>query len=160
MNAAFQSLVERLPFPCQKQGDMPRKRLIEWFRETPQAVLFATNSFWEGVSIDGEQLSCVIIDRIPFQAPDDPVFEARCEMMKQEEDAGWFGSLALPRAIMRLKQGTGRLIRTRSDRGIVAILDPRMTQKVYGRSIIACLPPMKTVKSLGDSNCIDDLIFD
>lgn len=160
MNAAFQSLVDRLPFPCQKQGDMPRKRLIEWFRETNGAVLFATNSFWEGVSIDGEQLSCVIIDRIPFQAPDDPVYEARCELMKQEEDAGWFGSLALPRAIMRLKQGTGRLIRTRSDRGIVAILDPRMTQKVYGRSIIACLPPMKTVKSLGDSNCIDDLIYE
>lgn len=159
MNNAFNSLEERLPFPCQKQGDMPRKKLIEWFRETAGAVLFATNSFWEGVSIDGEQLSCVIIDRIPFQAPDDPIYEARCELMKEAEDAGWFGSLALPRAIMRLKQGTGRLIRTRSDRGIVAILDPRMTQKMYGRSIIACLPPMKTVKSLGDSTCIDDLIY-
>ncbi len=158
MNNAFNALQDRLTYPCQKQGDMPRKRLIEWFRETPGAVLFATNTFWEGVSIDGEQLSCVIIDRIPFQAPDDPVYEARCELMKEDEGAGRFGSLALPRAIMRLKQGTGRLIRTRSDRGIVAILDPRMTQKMYGRSIIACLPPMKLVKSLGDSSCIDDLI--
>lgn len=160
MNNAYSALEDRIPYPCMRQGDMPRTRLIEWFRETPNAVLFATNTFWEGVSIDGEQLSCVVIDRIPFQAPDDPVYEARCELLKQDEESGWFGSLALPRAIMRLKQGAGRLIRTRSDRGIVAILDPRITQKMYGRSIISCLPPMKLVKGLGNSSCIDDLIED
>lgn len=158
MNAAFNALEDRIPYPCRKQGDMPRNRLIDWFRDTPGAVLFATNSFWEGVSIDGEQLSCVIIDRIPFQAPDDPVYEARCELLKQDEEAGWFSRLALPRAIMRLKQGTGRLIRTRADRGLVAILDPRVTQKYYGRTIIACLPPMRLLKSLGDASCIDDLL--
>ena len=157
MNNAFDMLSEQLPYECQKQGDLPRKKLIEWFKETPNAVLFGTSSFWEGVSIDGDQLSCVIIDRIPFQAPDDPVYEARCEALKAEPDASWFSDLALPHAIMRLKQGVGRLIRTRSDRGIVAILDPRITQKYYGRQIIGCLPPMRVIKTLRNIRSLDDV---
>jgi ATP-dependent DNA helicase DinG len=148
MNTTYEMLCDRLAFPCKRQGDMSRKRLIDWFLATPNAVLFATATFWEGVSIDGDQLSCVIIDRIPFQVPDDPVYEARCDVLKSDPDASWFNDLALPHATMRLKQGVGRLIRTHSDSGMVAILDGRLTSKRYGRNIIECLPPMKIVRSL------------
>lgn len=158
MNKASDYLKERLPFDSRRQGEMPRQKLIEWFRETNNAVLFATSSFWEGVSIDGDQLSCVIIDRIPFQAPDDPVYEARCELVKSEDGASWFGTLALPHAIMRLKQGVGRLIRTKTDKGIVAILDPRMTKKYYGRAIVSCLPPMTLLKSLDRIDSLDEIV--
>ncbi len=158
MNNCYDFLKERIPFPSRKQGEMPRNKLLEWFREVDNAVLFATASFWEGVSVDGDQLSCVIIDRIPFQSPDDPVYEAKCERLKEEEQSHWFSELALPYAIMRLKQGVGRLIRTKTDRGIVAILDPRMTTKGYGRGILSCLPPMKVIRSLKGAASIDDLL--
>ena len=159
MNNAYNYLKERIPYPSRKQGDLPRKKLLDWFKETDNAVLFGTSSFWEGVSVDGDQLSCVIIDRIPFQAPDDPVYEAKCDRLKEDEsDMSWFSELALPHAIMRLKQGVGRLIRTRTDRGIVAILDPRMTTKGYGRAVLSCLPPMCVVRSLKGANSIDDLL--
>jgi ATP-dependent DNA helicase DinG len=141
-------LGERLAFPSKKQGDMPRKKLLEWFVRTPNAVLFGTSSFWEGVSIDGDKLSCVIIDRIPFQVPDDPVHEARCDVLKANPEASWFNDLSLPHATMRLKQGVGRLIRTHRDTGIVAILDPRLTSKRYGRQILECLPPMTVIRTL------------
>jgi ATP-dependent DNA helicase DinG len=149
-----------MPYESRKQGDMPRQKLVEWFKATPHAVLFGTSSFWEGVSIDGEQLSCVIIDRIPFQVPDDPVYEARCEQMKEDTDRSWFNDLALPHATMRLKQGVGRLIRTRKDRGLVAILDSRLTKKYYGRKIIECLPPMKLIRSLPtvESRLMEDFL--
>lgn len=156
MNRSFDILKDVLPFESKKQGEMPRKRLLDWFRATPSAVLFGTSSFWEGVSIDGDQLSCVIIDRIPFQSPDDPIYEARCEAIKDNAAGDWFNSLALPHAIMRLKQGVGRLIRTRSDRGIVAILDPRVTRKQYGRSILECLPPMRIIRTIDDIVSIDE----
>lgn len=158
MNNAFNILNDRLPFPCKRQGEVPRKKLLDWFRETPQAVLFGTASFWEGVSIDGDQLSCVIIDRIPFQAPDDPVYEARCEALQKDGQNTWFGDLALPHATMRLKQGVGRLIRTATDTGIVAILDPRLTTKHYGRSILQALPPMSIVKSLSGYETLEDML--
>ncbi|MBX9571969.1 MAG: hypothetical protein K2X77_23955 [Candidatus Obscuribacterales bacterium] len=158
MNACFQAMSEQIAFPTKKQGEMPRNRLLDWFRETPNAVLFATASFWEGVSVDGDQLSAVIIDRIPFQSPDDPIYEARCDLLKEEEGLSWFSELALPYAIMRLKQGVGRLIRTKTDRGIVAILDPRVTSKAYGRAILSCLPPMTVVRSIQNASMIDDLL--
>lgn len=158
MNACYDNLVERLAYPSKRQGEMPRNRLLDWFRETPNAVLFATASFWEGVSVDGDQLSAVIIDRIPFQSPDDPIYEARCDLLKEEEGFSWFSELALPYAIMRLKQGVGRLIRTKTDRGIVAILDPRVTSKAYGRAILSCLPPMTVVRSIQNADLIDDLL--
>jgi ATP-dependent DNA helicase DinG len=148
MNSVYDAITHKLPYPCKKQGEMPRHRLIEWFKETESAVLFATASFWEGVSIDGDQLSCVIIDRIPFQAPDDPVYEARCDALKNDAQASWFMELALPHAIMRLKQGVGRLIRTKTDSGIVALLDARITKKMYGKTILSCLPPMTVTKKL------------
>lgn len=154
---SFEMLHRQLMYPCKRQGEMPRQRLIEWFRETPQAVLFGTASFWEGVSVEGEQLSCVIIDRIPFQSPDDPVYEARCEAMKEEEGFSWFNDLALPHATMRLKQGVGRLIRTQKDCGVVAVLDARLTAKQYGRRILECLPPMTIVRSLDSFETIDEI---
>jgi ATP-dependent DNA helicase DinG len=158
MNKAFEQVSANLPFECKRQGEMPRKRLLEWFRATPSAVLFGTASFWEGVSVEGEQLSCVIIDRIPFQVPDDPVYEAQCEALKERGERSWFTELALPHAIMRLKQGVGRLIRHRNDRGIVAILDPRLTRKQYGRSILECLPPMTMTRSLSGFETLEDLL--
>lgn len=148
MTTVANLLGEHLAYPSKKQGDMPRKKLIEWFTATPNAVLFGTSSFWEGVSIDGDKLSCVIIDRIPFQVPDDPVHEARCDVLKSNPESSWFNDLSLPHATMRLKQGVGRLIRTHKDTGIVAILDPRLTTKRYGRQILECLPPMTVIRSL------------
>lgn len=156
MNQTFEYLAHQLPYPAKRQGEMPRKKLVEWFRETPQAVLFATATFWEGVSVEGEQLSCVIIDRIPFQSPDDPVYEAKCEAMKEEAEWSWFNALALPHATMRLKQGVGRLIRTKKDVGIVAILDSRMTGKGYGRRILECLPGMRVVRTLDRLNSLSE----
>ncbi|HEY9718684.1 MAG TPA: helicase C-terminal domain-containing protein [Trichormus sp.] len=156
MNGAYDLIGEHLAFPCKKQGDMPRKRLIEWFLDTPNAVLFGTSSFWEGVSIDGDKLSCVIIDRIPFQGPDDPVHEARCDVLKSDPERSWFTDLSLPHATMRLKQGLGRLIRTHKDRGMAAILDSRLTTKSYGKRILACLPPMPVVRSLDHIVSLED----
>ncbi len=148
LNHCFEMIGQTLAYPCKKQGEMPRQRLIEWFKATPHAVLFGTSSFWEGVSVDGDQLSCVIIDRVPFQVPDDPVYEARCEALKGDRSKSWFNDLALPYATMRLKQGMGRLIRTRTDRGIVAILDPRLTTKNYGAALLECLPSMRIVRTI------------
>lgn len=159
LNQSFEYLAPHLPFPAKRQGEMPRKKLVEWFRETPKAVLFGTSTFWEGVSVEGEQLSCVIIDRIPFQSPDDPVYEAKCEAMKKEAEWSWFNDLALPHATMRLKQGVGRLIRTKKDVGIVAILDSRMTGKQYGRRILECLPGMRVIRTLNGINSLAD-VFD
>lgn len=150
LTTTFDLLAPKLPYEARKQGDMSRPKLLEWFKETPNAVLFGTSSFWEGVSIDGEQLSAVIIDRIPFQVPDDPVYEARCDQLKSDGERSWFADLALPHAITRLKQGVGRLIRTQSDTGVVAILDPRLTGKTYGKKIVDCLPPMKLSHKLED----------
>ncbi len=157
LNQSFEYLAPQLLFPAKRQGEMPRKKLVEWFRETPKAVLFGTSTFWEGVSVEGEQLSCVIIDRIPFQSPDDPVYEAKCEAMKKEAEWSWFNDLALPHATMRLKQGVGRLIRTKKDVGIVAILDSRMTGKQYGRRILECLPGMRVIRSLNGINSLADV---
>ncbi|MFP5500954.1 MAG: ATP-dependent DNA helicase [Candidatus Sericytochromatia bacterium] len=147
MTAAFQNLQPILPFPCKQQGDMPRTRLVEWFKSTPQAVLFATSSFWEGVDVPGSALSCVIIDRLPFAVPDDPVVQAHVERLKMQ-GRDWFREYTLPEAILRLKQGFGRLIRTAQDAGLVAILDSRLNTKYYGRQILRALPACERVTEL------------
>ena len=148
LNKIFDMISHKLPYEAKKQGDIPRSKLVEWFKSTPNAVLFGTASFWEGVSVDGEQLSCVIIDRIPFQVPDDPVYEARCERIQADQEKNWFMDFALPHAITRLKQGVGRLIRTQEDTGMVTILDPRLTEKFYGKRMVRCLPPMRVVHGI------------
>jgi ATP-dependent DNA helicase DinG len=140
-------LMGTLPYPCKTQEDLPRARLIEWFKSTPNAVLFATATFWEGVDVPGEALSCVIIDKLPFASPDDPVVQARTERMKaQNED--WFNGFVLPKAILALKQGFGRLIRTKSDTGVVAILDKRLLTMRYGEVVLRSLPPARRIQSL------------
>lgn len=146
MGAAYDALVGRLEFPAMKQGDLPRSKLIGWFKETPHAVLFATSSFWEGVDVPGEALSCVIIDRLPFAVPDDPVVQAYVERLKMQ-GRDWFKEYTLPEAILRLKQGFGRLIRAASDRGVVAILDARLSTKFYGRNIVRALPACPRIQT-------------
>lgn len=147
MHAAFTQLWPQLPYPAKKQGDLPRAQLIDWFKSTPHAVLFATSSFWEGVDVPGEALSCVIIDRLPFSVPDDPVVQAHVERLKMQ-GKDWFREYTLPEAIIRLKQGFGRLIRTSTDRGLVAILDNRLFTKNYGATILRALPDCPRVRDL------------
>jgi ATP-dependent DNA helicase DinG len=141
------NLAGKLPYPCKTQEDLPRARLVEWFRSTPNAVLFATATFWEGVDIPGEALSCVIIDKLPFANPDDPVVQARTERMKARGE-DWFGGYMLPKAVLALKQGFGRLIRTRTDRGIVALLDRRVLTMRYGEIVLRSLPPARRLHQL------------
>jgi len=143
-------LAGRIPFQSRSQEDLPRARLIEWFKTTPNAVLFATATFWEGVDVPGDALSCVIIDKLPFANPDDPVVQARTERMKaQDED--WFGGFVLPKAVLALKQGFGRLIRTKTDTGLVAILDRRVLTMRYGEVVLRSLPPARRISALAST---------
>jgi Rad3-related DNA helicase len=146
---AFTRMAPHLPYPLFKQGDLPRSLLVRGFREEEGAVLFGLKSFWEGVDIAGDALSLVVIDKLPFDPPDDPVHEGRVAKMK-EEGADWFGGYVLPEAILRLKQGVGRLIRTHEDRGVMAILDTRLRTKGYGKRIVHALPPARLTESLRD----------
>jgi len=130
------------------QGEAPRERLLERFRNEVDSVLIATSTFWQGVDIPGESLSLLVIDKLPFSAPGDPLHEARCEAV---EAAGgdWFRDFALPTAMLQLRQGFGRLIRGHDDRGVVAILDPRLRTRPYGRAFLAALPRCPLVDDLG-----------
>lgn len=140
-------LRERIPYPCRTQEDLPRVRLLDWFRGTPNAVLIATATFWEGVDIPGEALSAVIIEKLPFASPEDPVVQARTERMKARGE-DWFGGFVLPKAVLSLKQGFGRLIRTRADTGLIAILDRRVRTMRYGEVILRSLPPARRIETL------------
>ncbi len=132
-------VVGRVPYEVLVQGDAPRERQLERFRREVDSVLMATSTFWQGVDIPGESLSLLVIDKLPFSAPGDPLHEARCERV---EAAGgdWFRDYALPTAMLQLRQGFGRLIRSHEDQGVVAILDPRLRTKPYGRAFLAALP--------------------
>jgi ATP-dependent DNA helicase DinG len=132
-----------LPYPVLAQGDLPRSVLLNRFRTTPQAVLLGTSSFWQGVDVAGEALSCVIIDKLPFASPGDPVTAARIERLSAQ-GRNAFAEYQVPLAILTLKQGLGRLIRHRRDRGVLVILDPRLKTKLYGRRFLASLPPAPT----------------
>ena len=127
--------------------DFTRIELLRQFREGERAVLFGLKSFWEGVDVPGDALSLVVIDKLPFDPPDDPVQEARVARLKAE-GANWFGGYVLPNAILRLKQGVGRLIRTREDRGVMAILDKRIQTKSYGRQALLALPPARRISDI------------
>ena len=137
----------RTRFPIRKQGDFPRQRLIEWFKETESPVLLGTYTFWEGIDIPGEQLSLVIIDRLPFSPPDEPIHQAITERMKRR-GTDWFGDYVVPNAIIKLKQGIGRLLRSTEDRGVVALLDTRLRSKGYGRTILTSLPKMHVSEAI------------
>ena len=140
MAMIYRSLQTRLPYPMLIQGEKSRSGLLEEFRKTPNAVLFATSSFWQGVDVQGEQLSCVVIDKLPFSVPSDPVVAARIRHLN-ETGGNAFYDYQIPEAIILLKQGLGRLIRSRSDRGILALLDKRIMTRSYGRNFLRSLPP-------------------
>lgn len=149
LREVYALLRERLSFPVRLQGEMPRAQLLEWFRATPNAVLFATGTFWEGIDVAGEQLSCVIIDRLPFPSPADPLVQARVEALEARGERGFDGYM-IPSAIVRLKQGFGRLIRSKSDRGVVALLDGRAASSRYGAIIVRALPPAARISHLDE----------
>jgi ATP-dependent DNA helicase DinG len=133
-----------LSFPVLRQGELPRERLLERFRDEVDSVLVATQTFWQGVDVRGESLSLLVIDKLPFAPPDDPLVQARCERI-EAAGGNWFAEESVPRAILQLRQGFGRLIRSRDDRGVVAILDSRLRTRLYGRRFIAALPPCPIV---------------
>src|SRR3954470_5993509 len=148
MMRSVQAMAEMaLSFPIFAQGTAPRSQLLNQFRATPNAVLFATSSFWQGVDVAGEALSCVIIDKLPFASPSDPITAARIDAIR-DRGGDPFGEYQVPLAILALQQGLGRLIRHRRDRGLLAVLDPRLRTKGYGRRFIASLPPAPVVHDL------------
>jgi len=139
MNDVYNRLLGELEYPMLLQGEAPKSALLEEFRLTPNAVLFATSSFWQGVDVQGERLSCVIIDRLPFAVPSDPVVAARGHAITAEGGNAFF-QYQVPAAVITLKQGFGRLIRSLHDRGLLALLDNRILKKAYGRTFIESLP--------------------
>jgi ATP-dependent DNA helicase DinG len=126
-----------------RQGDLPRSKLLEEFRKDQGTALFATSSFWQGVDIPGEALSCLVIDKIPFLNPGDPLLEAL-----QERDPNCFSTYSLPKATLDLRQGFGRLIRRKTDRGVVVIFDNRLLTKKYGAEVLASLPECRLERDL------------
>jgi ATP-dependent DNA helicase DinG len=149
MRDVCERLRRRLRYPMLVQGSAPRTALLDRFRNTPHAVLFATSSFWQGVDVQGQQLSAVIIDRLPFAVPTDPVVAARIRMI--DEDGGnAFTDYQTPEAVIALKQGFGRLIRSETDRGVLVILDHRIVRKPYGRVFFESLPHYRRTEKLED----------
>ena len=147
MNDVYQRLLTEIDYPMLRQGDAPKSALLEEFRITPNAVLFATSSFWQGVDVQGEQLSCVIIDRLPFAVPSDPVVAARVKAIDAEGGNAFF-QYQVPAAVITLKQGFGRLIRSLHDRGLLVLLDNRILKKQYGRVFVESLPNYRRTTDL------------
>lgn len=139
LEAVYQDISQRLSYRLLKQGTQPKQVLIEAFRKDISSVLFGTTSFWQGVDVAGEALSCVIIDKLPFASPGDPLTSARIDALNQQGKAS-FVEYQMPLAMLSLRQGIGRLIRSRRDRGLIAILDHRITQKSYGKTFLKSLP--------------------
>jgi ATP-dependent DNA helicase DinG len=148
MNDVYERLLGEMEFPMLRQGDAPKSALLDEFRLTPNAVLFATSSFWQGVDVQGEQLSCVIIDRLPFAVPSDPVVAARVKAIDADGGNAFF-QYQVPAAVITLKQGFGRLIRSLHDRGLLVLLDNRILKKQYGRVFIESLPNYRKTTDLG-----------
>jgi len=149
MRQIYNLLRPRLDHPLLLQGEAPRNALIEAFRNTRGAVLFGASSFWQGVDVQGEQLSCVIVDRLPFAVPSDPVVAARAEAIRQKGGNAFY-EYQIPQAALALKQGFGRLIRAGADRGVLALLDNRIVKLSYGRVFLESLPPYRFTTSLSD----------
>lgn len=142
-------LETRIPYPLLVQGSAPRAELLERFRHLGNAVLLGTSSFWEGVDVRGEALSCVIIDKLPFASPGDPVLAARIEALRKR-GGNPFRDFQLPQAVIALKQGAGRLIRDARDRGVLVVCDPRLLSRSYGHAFLKSLPPMARTREFGE----------
>jgi ATP-dependent DNA helicase DinG len=149
LRRAHELLKGRLSFPLLVQGTGSRNELLKRFRALGNAVLLGSQSFWEGVDVRGDALSLVVIDKLPFAPPDDPVLAARIEAARTQ-GGNPFNDLQLPQAVLQLKQGAGRLIRDETDRGVLMLCDPRLVSKGYGRQILRSLPPMKPTRSLAE----------
>jgi ATP-dependent DNA helicase DinG len=149
MRQVHEQLIARIGFPVLLQGTAPRNALLEEFRITPNAVLLGTSSFWQGVDVQGEQLSCVIIDKLPFAVPSDPVVAARMKAI-EAEGGNAFAEYQIPSAVIALKQGFGRLIRSLNDHGVLVLLDPRLQRQRYGRIFMESLPPYRVTQHLSD----------
>jgi ATP-dependent DNA helicase DinG len=149
MNDLFERVAPEIDYPCFVQGSASKGALLKKFRGTPNAVLFATASFWQGVDVRGEQLSCVIIDKLPFAVPSDPVVAARQRYI-EDQGGSSFHEYSVPQAIISLKQGLGRLIRSTTDRGVLAVLDPRLRTKMYGQTFLQSLPPCRVTSDVDE----------
>jgi len=145
LSRARERLAEADRWPLLVQGEGSRAALLESFKTTPRAVLLGTSSFWHGVDVPGEALSLVVIDKLPFDVPGDPLVAARIERIR-ENGGNPFVEYQTPLAVLDLKQGLGRLLRTRGDRGILAVLDPRLTTKGYGKTFLNSLPPYPVLR--------------
>lgn len=150
LEAVYQNISDRLPYQLLKQGNRPKQMLIEQFKADISSILFGTTSFWQGVDVEGEALSCVIIDKLPFASPSDPLTSARIDALAMQGKAP-FSVYQIPLAILALRQGIGRLIRNSKDRGLIAILDRRITSKGYGKKFLNSLPKAPT------SDCFEDV---
>jgi ATP-dependent DNA helicase DinG len=143
------ALNDVLPYPLLLHGTMTRNELLSQFRNTPHAVLFGTSSFWQGIDVQGEQLSCVIIDRLPFGVPSDPILQARVKKIENAGGSGFF-DYQVPKAAIALKQGFGRLIRSTTDRGVLVMLDRRLQHQNYGNIFVESLPPYRITNEISD----------
>jgi len=151
MQDIYERLLGEIEYPMLIQGAAPRNALLEEFRTTPNAILFATSSFWQGVDVQGEQLSCVVIDRLPFAVPNDPVVAARIAAIAAG-GGNAFMEYQVPGAVITLKQGFGRLIRSLHDRGVLVLLDNRIARQRYGRIFFESLP------KYGNARSIDEIV--
>jgi ATP-dependent DNA helicase DinG len=155
MRLLYDRLLPALDYPLLLHGTAPRKALLEQFRTTPNAVLFGTSSFWQGVDVQGEALSCVIIDRLPFAVPSDPVVQARMKAIEENGGKPFF-DYQVPEAVLTLKQGFGRLIRSLEDRGVLVLLDPRIQRQRYGKIFMDSLPPYRVTQTISDVEAFFD----
>ncbi len=149
LNQAADLLKNKLDYPLLVQGTKPKSLLLEQFKKYGNAVLLGTSSFWQGVDVRGDALSCVIIDKLPFASPGDPVLKARLHAMEQQGKNPFFEH-QLPRAVIVLRQGIGRLIRDVNDRGILLLCDPRLLKRSYGQTFLDSVPPMKRTRDIED----------
>ena len=156
LQAAARFMADNLNYPVMVQGQAPKRRLLMDFKNHGNAVLLGTSSFWEGVDVRGSALSCVIIDKLPFASPGDPVMQARLDAMKKNGKNPFF-DFQLPGAVVALKQGVGRLIRDVSDTGILVLCDPRLLSKSYGKVFLRSLPDMPVTRDLADVEQFFDL---
>ena len=150
MRALYERVAPLVNYPCFMQGEASKTGLLDKFRTTPHAVLFATSSFWQGVDVRGEALSCVIIDKLPFAVPSDPVVAARQRFIDDQGGSSFY-EYSVPQAIITLKQGLGRLIRSATDRGLLSVLDPRLRTQGYGRLFLKSLPPCHVTSDLEEA---------